>query len=45
MAITRESKNGEEFVGEVTFYEGVNMNVVVNFFTGLDHYVSKIKNI
>lgn len=38
MAITRESKNGEEFVGEVTFYEGVNMNVVVNFFTGLDHY-------
>ncbi|KAF1758274.1 hypothetical protein GCK72_014732 [Caenorhabditis remanei] len=37
MAITRESKEKEEFVGEVDFYEGHNTNVIVNFFPALDY--------
>ncbi|CAO4374693.1 unnamed protein product [Caenorhabditis nigoni] len=37
MAITRESREKEEFVGEVAFYQGLNTNVIVNFFTGLDY--------
>ncbi|CAL2041045.1 unnamed protein product [Caenorhabditis brenneri] len=37
MAITRESREKEEFVGEVAFYQGISINVVVNFFPGLDY--------
>uniref|UniRef100_A0A8R1E8W2 Uncharacterized protein n=1 Tax=Caenorhabditis japonica TaxID=281687 RepID=A0A8R1E8W2_CAEJA len=43
MAITRESRGQEEFVGEFSFYQAFGANVIVNFFTGLDYENAKLR--
>ncbi|CAI2351253.1 unnamed protein product [Caenorhabditis sp. 36 PRJEB53466] len=37
LAITRESRGQEEFVGEYIYYQAVNANVIVNFFPALEY--------